>query len=136
MVQNELVELRVGRGGIRADARFAEARRLGSHVGIEGWSFDAGAGPKADAADLVGIGFAGDGIGAGAFRSGTAGKAGDGMVKAAPEKVYRAGLAEEARAELLENAIDRDEELPEPACIFGMGAGVGADTGGGNGGGG
>lgn len=50
--QNELVELRVVHGGVWADAAFAEAWGLGSHVGIEGWSLDAGAGPEADTADL------------------------------------------------------------------------------------
>jgi hypothetical protein len=124
--ENELVELRVVPGGVRAHARFAEAWWLGSHVVIEGWPFEAAAGPKADAADLVGIGFAGDGIGAGAFRGGATGKTGDGMVEATPEKVHGAGLAEEAGAELLENAIHGDEDLPEPARIFGIVRGVDA----------
>src|SRR5437762_1949827 len=85
---------------------------------------DAAAGPKADAADLVGIGFAGDGIGAGALWSAASGKARDRMVEAAPEKMHGAGLAQEAGAELLENAVRGDENLPEPADGFGIVGGV------------
>src|SRR5207248_9077345 len=47
--------------GVRPNAGFAEARRLRSHVGIEGCSIKATSRPKADAADLVGIGFSRDG---------------------------------------------------------------------------
>lgn len=71
-----------------------------------------------------GIGFARDGIGARALRGASTRKSRDGMVEAAPEKVHGAGLAEEAGAELLENAIHGEEDLPEPAHVFGIIGGV------------
>src|SRR5690349_18484772 len=122
--QEELAELRVVLRGLRLDASLAEARRLGSHVGIEGGRADAAAGPKADAADFVGIRFTRDGIGARALGSAAAGKARHRMVEAAPEKMHRAGLAQKARAELLENAVHGDEDLAEPPHGFGIVGGV------------
>src|SRR2546429_7095679 len=57
-------------------------------------------------------------------RGATARKARDGKIEAAPEEMYGARLTDEARAELLKDTVHGDEDLPEPAGIFGIVRGV------------
>src|SRR6202043_3155746 len=68
------------------------------------------------AAHLMRIGLAGDIIGkvrhpAGMPRRSSSRKARHRKIKTAPEEMYRAGLAEEAGAELLEHAVSVDKDL-------------------------
>src|SRR5437016_10527423 len=97
--------------GVRTDRRFAERGRFGSYIGIEGGLLNiAAAGPKADAAGFVRVGFAGNDVRAGTLRSAAAGEARDGEIETAPEKMYRAGLADETRPELIQDAVHRSED--------------------------
>ena len=64
------------------------------------------------------IGFAGDAVGkagdaAGMLRRLPPGEAGNGKVKAAPEEMDRAGLAEEARPEALEDRHDPGKRVAQ-----------------------
>src|SRR5207237_805818 len=76
----------------------------------------AAARPEAGAAHLVGIGFGGDfirqvGHAAGMTRRAPAGKARHREIETAPEEMYRARLAEEGGAELLEDPVDVEKNL-------------------------
>src|SRR6478672_5538678 len=48
-----------------------------------------------------------------ALRRGTPGKTRHGQIKAAPEEMYRAGLAYKARTENLEHVVHRNQRAPE-----------------------
>src|SRR4029077_18407201 len=86
----------------------------------------ASTGPEADAADFVRVCFAGDDVGAGPLGGAAAGKTGYGKVKAAPEKMHRAALTNEARPKLVEDAVHGDKDLPEAADVLGIVRGVNA----------
>src|SRR5205814_6447 len=101
--------------------RVAEPWRLRIGVGIErGLRVRIAAGPEAGTADFVRIGLARDAVGqpghaARMQRRAPAGKARDGEIETAPEKMHRAHLAEKAGAEEAEDALDLDQGLPEAA---------------------
>jgi len=79
----------------------------------------AGTGPKAGADHFVGICFTRDGIGAGTFWSAASGEARDREVEAAPIKMNRTALADEASAKFFEDGIYCDQDAPE--CVRGFG---------------
>src|SRR5262245_13972 len=45
------------------------------------------------------------------------GETGDGQIRSAPEKMYRATLTDEARAKLFEDAVCLDQYSPEPVRV-------------------
>src|SRR5271166_2275360 len=101
--QDELLHLRMIESCFGADRLLGKAWRFRRSVGIKRRTFDvASAGPEACTADLVRIGFARDGFGAGALRSRPSGEARHREIEASPEKMHRADLADEARPELLQ----------------------------------
>src|SRR6185437_2887016 len=69
--------------------------------------------PESHAADLVRVRFAGNRIGTRTLGSAPAREARYGEIEAAPEEMHRAALADEARAELAEHAVERDQDAPE-----------------------
>ena len=76
------------------------------------------AGPEARAAHLVAVRLAHDGIAearhaAGMRRRGATREARHRKIEAAPEEMHRAGLAEEAAAEALEDAVGLEQRAPE-----------------------
>ena len=95
----------------------ARGRRIG--VGVERRIIDGtAAGPEAGGADLMRIGLACNGIreagdAAGVQGRGAAREAGDSQVETAPEQMHRTDLAEKARAEELEHAVDFNQRTPE-----------------------
>src|SRR6516164_5916905 len=85
-------------------------------VGIISRSVNAAAaGPEPRATDFVRIGFRGDSICTRTRRRRTAAEARYRQVKAAPEEMHWARLADKLCAELLENLIAPLQDLPEPA---------------------
>src|SRR3546814_7682624 len=87
------------------------------------------AGPKARAAHFVGVGLAGDfirkvGYAARMQRRTPAREARHRQIEAAPEEVYGAHLADVARTELLEHAIDLVQHSPEALCVLRVVGGV------------
>lgn len=105
--------------GSHRHAAIARGFRVG--VGIECGIIDrAAARPEAGAADLVRIGLVRHRVGqmrhaAGMLRCPAAGEARHRKIKAAPEEMHRARLAEKAGPELLEYAIAVHQDLVKPA---------------------
>src|SRR5579863_8099456 len=100
-----------GRG---SNAILTEPRGLGTGIRIVGRLFHvAAAGPEADGADFVGIGFPGDEIGAGAFGRAASRKAANGEIEAAPEEMDWAAFADEQSAEIVKDIATRSENTPE-----------------------
>src|SRR5579859_3570482 len=98
----------------RPNAPLRKTGRLRRSVRIESGALDVpAAGPESRAADLVRIRFARDGIGARPLRRGSAGKARDRQIEAAPEKMHGAGLALKSGAEFLEHVVGPDQNAPE-----------------------
>src|SRR5207245_174607 len=112
--QKKFIELLVIEGGIGPGARLFEALRLGNRIGIERGIFDVAATrPKTYAAGFMGVGFARHGVGAGAFGSTLARKAGHGQIEAPPKEMDRTAFPNEARPELVEDRVDRQQNAPE-----------------------
>src|SRR5438270_11029975 len=106
--------------GVRTDFLGREAGGLGGGVGIKCRTVDRStARPKADATDLVRVGFAGDSVCAGAFWRAAAGEAGHCHVETSPKEMHRTGLANKAPAKLLEQSVGRLENSPETAYLHG-----------------
>src|ERR1700738_515479 len=59
------------------------------------------------------VGFPRDCVGAGPLRRDSPGKTRDRKIETSPEKVYRTGLAQKARAKLLQYLVDPDQYAPE-----------------------
>src|SRR5262249_41411347 len=74
--------------------------------------------PKAMTNHFVRISLSGDGVGFRTFRRQPARKTSDGQVKTSPEKMYRAALADEARAKLLHYLVHLHEGTPKTIRIF------------------
>src|SRR5262249_8852829 len=106
------------------DRRQSESLRLRIGVGVVCWIINGTAArPKSAAANLVGVGFAGDSIGkigdtAGMLWSGPAGKSRDGQVWGAPKEMHRTALADEARAKDFKNAIALQKHTPKTIGVF------------------
>src|SRR5689334_12007825 len=91
-----------------------------NNVGVKGGVLNLTASrPKTHAAHFVRIGFAGNGIGAGACRRATTRKARSGKIEAAPKEVHRAGLANETPAKFLQDRVDACEHSPETMRVIG-----------------
>src|SRR5205814_6313716 len=111
--QEEVGELCAVEGRRWADPRLLEARRFGCGVRVKGRAGEASAAePEAAAADLVRVSLAGNQIGAHALGRPAAGKASDGEIETAPEEVHGARLADEARPELLQDVVRREQDPP------------------------
>src|SRR5215471_12317082 len=52
--------------------------------------------------------------------SSSPGETGDSQIGSAPEEMYRAALADEARPKLFEDAVCLDQDSPEPVRIVGV----------------
>ena len=128
--QDEFAERLAEERRVRPHLRRAEARWLRIGIGIERRIIDrAAARPEAGAADFVRIGFAGHRIGqirhaAGMARRAPAGEARHREIETAPEEMHRARLAEEAGAELLEDAVAVHEDLQEAPDRVGIVGGM------------
>src|SRR5271157_5945889 len=107
--------------GVRPDFVIRKAGRLGCGVRVKSRTLDvAPARPESGAADFVRIGFARDGIRAGALGSATSGEARHRVIEAAPEEMDRAGLADEECSELLQYRVHPRQDAPEAMCSLGM----------------
>src|SRR5690242_1723887 len=121
IAEQELAKRRIPRRALRHHAGVGIAGRRGIGISVEsGLRIGVAAGPEADARLLVAIRLAGHGIGqagkaAGMARRRAAGKTRRSEIEAAPEKVDRARLAEEASAECAEHALHLDQRAPEAA---------------------
>src|SRR5579872_1816854 len=118
VIEQELAELRAVARLRRTHRGFAEAGRLGRGIGVEDRRFHAAAAasrPEPHAPDLMGIGLAGDGVGAGPRGRAPAGEARYRQVEAAPEKMHGTAFADEAGTEALKDAGGGAEDGPQQA---------------------
>src|SRR5579863_1795079 len=110
------------RGAHRA---LREAGGLRRRVGIKRRAFYVAASrPESGADHFMGIGFARDGIRTSAFRRSAAREARHRKIETAPEKMDRAGFADEAGAKFLENRLAANKNPPETIGVFGIVRGV------------
>src|ERR1700691_78204 len=95
------------------------AWRLWGGIRIECRTRDfAAAGPESGATALMRICFARDRVCPFAFGRATPGETGRGKIEAAPEEMYRTGLADEPAAESLQNCVGLQQNPMEPVHIL------------------
>src|SRR4029077_1045249 len=110
----------------RADLGLRKTRRLRVSVRVKDWR-RAGriARPKTDAAHFLRVRFPRHAIGqmwnsARMRRSGPAGEASDGEIKASPKEMNGAALATETGAKLRQDPRGLDKDAPESVRVFGI----------------
>ena len=112
----------VEEGGVGLHCPVGEAVRVRIGIGVEE-SLRPTTGPEPAAADLVGVGLAGDVVrqvrhAAGMLRGPSPREAGHRQVEATPEEVHRAALADEAGAEGREDPVRLHQHTPEAIGVF------------------
>src|ERR1019366_1781727 len=109
----------------RPDTLLRKTGRLGRGVRVEGRPFDvASAGPEPGAADLVGVRFPGDAIGARPLRRRSPREARYRMIEASPPEMHRTGFADETRSEFLKHFVHPREDEPKAMHRLGVIGGV------------
>src|ERR1700677_3615231 len=123
--QQELFELRMVEGRLRANRTLREAGGFRRSVGVKRRSNDVAAtGPEACAAHFVRVRLASDRVGSRPVGRLSAGEARHRQIETSPEKMHGADFADKSVAEFLEDLIDPYQDAPEFVHRFRIVSGV------------